>query len=605
MKITPKRLSKLVEASFAKFDVYRKGRVRFISQYTGRFYRNSTRYEDETSRASPLNLMYNAITTMVPNLVFRDPRVKAVTSVLAYREYADLLGIAVSDAAKRMRFRGELRLAVLDALFMAGFMKTGLAVGDKVVQYEGYDVNVGEPFAERVDPDDMILDPMARAWDEQAFIGNRWRADLDVLLETKFGDPDLLKTLSTDESFGGKVTRASDIGQSPKTSDEPRKYVDLVEVYLPAEGRIVTMPYQKNMSFDKFIRDTSYDGPAEGPYHMLGFASVPDNLLPLPPAGIWYDLHMLGNRIARKLARQADSNKRVLAYEDQAEEDVAQIADASDGETVRVSDINKIREIEFGGASDNSYSWMEWVKRNFSEQAGSLELLSGNGGGAPTATQAELLQANTSVRIGDMQNAVYDFTSSIFRSVAFYLHTDPLIELPLIRRVNGVEEQGIYNEDMRRGEWLDYNIEIEPFSMARPDPNLSLRRKLEFATNVIPAAAQAAQMLGPGFNVGAYLARIAREVGIEDADEWLNVPEMRVWVERRLAQSMESGDSGKATASQATPLVPPGFNPGQPNPRATGPSGGISPSTEQAMAQQESQAGAQSARSLALSAGGI
>jgi hypothetical protein len=601
MQLTPSRLSKLVEASFGKLESYRHNRIRFLSQYVGRFYRNTSRVDEDASKASPLNMMYSAVTTLVPNLVFNDPRARASTSVLAYREYAEVLSDALSEASKRMRFKDELRMAIVDAIFFAGFIKTGLAVGNKVVCIEGVDVNVGEPYAERVDPDDMILDPMARQWDEQAFIGHRYRADVDRLLEVGYGDPDLLNSLAEHVGSIGKTDRASDLSRSSKIgSDEPRRYVDLVEIWLPHEQRIVTMPYAKNMTFDRFIRDIEYDGPETGPYHMLGFASVPDNLIPLAPAGIWYDLHLLGNRIARKLARQAERNKRVLAYEDDAEEDVEQIADASDGETVRVSDLNKIKEVEYGGASEQSYAWMEWVKRNFSEQAGSLDLLSGSGSSAPTATQAQLLQANTSVRISDMQNAVYAFAAEVLHDVGFYLHTDPLIELPLIRRVQGVERQEIYSPEMRKGEWFDYNISIEPFSMARPDPNTSLRRKLEFATNVIPAAAQAAQMLGPGFNVAAYLTRIAREVGIDDADEWLNLPEMRRWLQIKLELSARTGDSGKALPTM--PLIPADvqFNPNQPNPSAYGPTGGISPPTEQAQAEQEAANDVQSARALAM-----
>lgn len=598
MQMTPQRLGKMVEASFGKFDPFRKNRIRFISQYVGRFYRTNGKTDDELGKASPINLLYTAVTTLLPNMVFNAPKVKADTSVLMYRDYADLLGDATSQALKKMRFDHELRMATLDAIFYAGFIKTGLAVGDKVIQIAGQDFNIGEVFAERVDPDDMILDPAARSWDEQAFIGNRFRADLDTLLEVGYGDADLLQKLadSQDITTGG-VNRTADIAkQRGLGSEEPRRFVDLVEIFLPAENRIVTLPFSKSMTFDRFISDIPYDGPKSGPYHMLGFAQVPDNLLPVAPAGIWYDLHILGNRIARKLARQADRNKRVLAYEEDAEEDVQQIADSGDGETVRVSDLNKIKEVEFGGASDQSYAWMAWVKQAFSEQAGSIELLAGTGPGAPTATQASMMQANTSVRVNDMQNAVYKFAAEVATDVAFYLHTDPLIEMPLVRRVNGVEQQGFYTPEMRQGDWFDYNISIVPFSMERADPNTAVRRRLEFATNVVPAAANAAILLGPGFNAAAFLTRIARDVGIDDADQWLNLPEMQQWIMMKAMASMSTGDPGKAGGGAGGPKQP-----NQPVPTATGPAGGMSPEQEMASMQQEpANEGQQSVRSMGI-----
>jgi hypothetical protein len=94
----------------------------------------------------------------------------------------------------------------------------------------------------------------------------------------------------------------------------------------------VHVPYQQGTGAE-FLRVARTTGRTSGPYHMLGFTPVSDNILPLPPRAIWYDLHTLGNRIARKLARQAERLKRVLAYEGKAAEDDAEIAEADDGET--------------------------------------------------------------------------------------------------------------------------------------------------------------------------------------------------------------------------------------------------------------------------------
>jgi hypothetical protein len=64
----------------------------------------------------------------------------------------------------------------------------------------------------------------------------------------------------------------------------------------------------------------------------------------------------------------------------------------------------------------------------------------------------------------------------------------------------GVTDPGVFTH-LRCGQESSSTIRspIEPFSMARPDPNTAVRRKIEFASSVIPAAAQAAMLLGPGF----------------------------------------------------------------------------------------------------------
>ena len=175
--------------------------------------------------------------------------------------------------------------------------------------------------------------------------------------------------------------------------------------------------------------------PPVAPYHMLGFAPVSNNILPVAPAGIWYDLHIFGNRIARKFARQSERLKRVLAYTPDAVEDAENIAEADDGETVRVADVNQLKEVTYGGAGNDAYNWIEWIKKNFGEQAGNSDLLQGTSTNAPTATQAEMLQANTSVRLSDMQGRVYDFTADVVGDLVFVLHTDPLIHFRWSRKL--------------------------------------------------------------------------------------------------------------------------------------------------------------------------
>lgn len=613
MQVDPEIIGKAVVASFGKFDHFRRARSRFMAQTVTRFYTRSRRGRSrEEDRASPLNMMHTAVTTMVPNLVFNEPRSKARTDILAYRDYSESLELATDSVIRRVNLRMTLRKAVYDSIYMAGFVKTGLAQSNEIVPFDGNDIDIGQPYAERIDPDDMIMDPWARDWDAQTFIGNRYRMDLEDLQASGLYDPDELEKLSK-QYQQTEIRRASELSGSEQNIEngEIRDFVDLCDVYLPREQLVVTLPYTKDGKADDFLRVAEYIGPDTGPYHMLGYTPVSDNIMPVAPAMVWYDLHVLGNRIARKLARQAERLKTVLAYQGEAEEDIEQIAEADDGETVRVQDVNMMKEVKYGGATPDAYTWMDWVKKNFSEQANSLDLLSGNGAQAPTATQSEMLQANTSVRLSDMQAQVYHFTAEIVRDIAYFLHTDPLIQLPLIKRQNGVDTQVTYTPEMRRGQFFDYTFSIEPYSMARPDPNTALRRKLEFATNVIPAAAQAAQMLGPGFVIGAFLKDIAKEVQIESADEWLRQPEIQQWIMLKAQMAATQGDPGKA--GQGSPFqpqamqggMPPGFNPGQPNPGQMGPNGGISPDTEQAQAQQETsgdmQAGQKpSARALAL-----
>jgi hypothetical protein len=387
------------------------------------------------------------------------------------------------------------------------------------------------------------------------------------------------------DGYANEASSLSDAKRVANKFDEVCEYVELVDLYIPSEQIIVTQPWVRGGTFDRFLNIAEYEGPETGPYHMLGYAFAGDNLLPIPPAGVWYDLHVMANKLARKIGRQADRMKRVLAFEGGAAEDVAEIVNANDGETVRVDNVDAIKELTYGGTSEEAYQHMEWLKAQFQEMAGHVDQLAGGTSDTPTLGQAEIQQSNSSVRLSDMQQMVYNFTGEVGRDLMFFLHTDPLIELPLVRRVQGVEQQVMYTPEMRQGEWLDYTIKCKAQSMARTDPQVKARRVLEFAQNVVPAAAQAFQLLGPAFNLERFLLRVAEEIGLDEVDDIINSPLLQQRMQQMMMRLPPDGNmarmaGGGAMPPAGPPALPGGGRPGQPNPGQMGPSGGMSPDQE-------------------------
>ena len=68
-KTFEKRLCRAVELGFQKMETGRRARYKFLGQYVGPFYSKTkgTAGSDER-RAAPLNLMYNAVTTLPGHL---------------------------------------------------------------------------------------------------------------------------------------------------------------------------------------------------------------------------------------------------------------------------------------------------------------------------------------------------------------------------------------------------------------------------------------------------------------------------------------------------------------------------------------------------------
>lgn len=597
MKTDPRTLSKFVQVSLDKVQHLHRARTQLMVGTAGRFFASKEVGED---KAAPLALLYQTVTSLVPNLVFNNPKFRVRSQLTDFRDYADMLGLAVDKTIEATNARDELRKIVTDSLFMAGFAKVGMADSGARITLPDGDYPLGQPMLMRVDPTDMILDTAARSWHEQSVYGNRFRVHRDRLQEHLPGvDEEVIKKLPRSGSTNRK--NPSDLlGDIPQGSGV-YDFVELAELYIPAENRLVTLPLGPDgkSATAEFLRDVEWYGPDSGPYRMLGYTWLGDTMLPVPPLGVLFDLQTMINRIARKIVRQSDRIKRVLAYEGEAFEDASRISEADDGEAVQVNNIDRIREIQYGGASDDTFNFVAWARNWFNDLGMNTDLLAGTSTGEPTATQAQLVQANSTVRLSDMQGQVHQFVSGIGSDIGWYLHHDPLIELPLIRRRSGREEQLIFSPSEREGDFYDYQFEVEPFSLARKDPNQKVRQMLNAATAVIPAAAQAAQILGPGFRADQFLNRIFREIGLEDMDEYFDGEAFQKWIQlQMMAQGQVDPGKAEGTDLPGALMQPPNmqdFNPAQPNPGAMGQTRPRDPQQQQAQeganqAQQEQRA---------------
>lgn len=558
-KITPQRLQRAIQHGFDRLQHFRRHRVSFMREYVGAF------YDREVGKALPLNMIHNAVSIIVPNLVANFPKNRVSSRYMIYRDYAEMLALGVDSLNKEIDLRATLRLAITDAIFGMGIIKTGLAVNGQTLELEDGRVNIGQPYADRVDLDDLTFDPMCRDLREAVFIGNKVRVPKAFLSESGLFDADTVEKIPTIGQDGkGGERRSSDLSMGKVNAYEANElveYVELVEAWLPDDKVIVTMP-AGDQTPDRFLRVVDYEGPDTGPYNFLGFAWVPNNPLPVAPCGIWYDLHVLANDIAAKMARQARRQKDVLLYGRSAVDDAMEIMESDDGDVIAVDDPQAVQSVSYGGTNEKGYDHLGFLKAEFSQMAGNIEQLGGVRSDAPTATQAEILQANGTVRLEDMRDLVYIFTAKVNRNLAWYLHTDPLIEMPLTKRLPGGEEIPLtLTPEVRRGEFFDFHFEIEPESMQRMDPNLRVKRMLEWATNVIPAAANAVAQFGPAFNVGKFISITGKALGLRELDELWNEPVFQMQMMEQLARAPQMADSKAMPASD-------GARPGQTNPMA-------------------------------------
>lgn len=579
-EVSPNKVQQAVIRGTKRLDNFRRARVRFIQQYTGTFYDR----DSATVGSNPINLIFNAIRVVVPTLVMAFPKHTVMTPYLQSREYANLLGLALDQQDLKLDVCNIYRRAIVDALFTLGILKTGLAQSDSVYVFDDdmgqNSLDNGTIYTDVVDFDDWTVDPDCKEhlFRDAAWMGDRLTVPRQMLLDSGLYRNDLIERLPrADRDCGAGMDRASDISMKQIDKSENASFMDSVEVYeiwVPSANAVVTVPAAKDVHFDDYLRVADYYGVKEGPYSFLCLTPpVPHNPLPVPSVGIWYDIHVLANRMAKKIVEQAERQKDIVTYKRSSVDDVEEVKNAGDGETVALDDIDGVKTLSFGGQQNSNENHLQSLENWFNQMAGNPAQVGGQNIEAHSATAANILQQNSGIGLEDMRDQVYKLAASEARKRAWFLHTDPMMKLPLIKRqpmqlpVPGAEwllapqmqdVQVILTPEARSGDFLDYTFTIEPESMGRVDSKMRLQQEMSFAQQILPAvmlAAQTAMTLGIPFDAQAFLLRMAKDAGITWMDEVLYSPQFQ----QQLLMQQLMGPQAAASKGQPS-------GGGQPNP---------------------------------------
>jgi hypothetical protein len=490
--VDPRDFHDLVHTGSRKLSSFRKARLQYIREYVGQHYDCGDGMQSVGRH--PLNLIYNAISAIVPNMVMSRPTHKVRTPYIDRRFYARLLGLGLEYLDERLDIDEVYRCALVDALFTLGVVKTGLADNGSVYTIDQYDpIGDGEIFTKTVDFDAWVVDPKSRAhmFEDARFMGDRIDVRKEDLLASGMYNNELVEKMPTiDELANRKQDEARTLwdsrgrGGGDAYADD---YVSIYELWIPHDNVIVSVPAYEGSVSREYLRVDDYYGPESGPYTLLALTQpVPGNPLPVPAVSIWFDLHILANEMAEKVIRQAMKQKNLLIYQAESADDAQEILDADDEEAVQVANPDQVKSIQLGGQAQSNEVHLSHLQVWFNEMAGNPNALQGIHMDADSATEASILANQATIRLEDQKNAVYKFAAAEGRKRAWYLHTDPMIKLPLTERVRippvyqqtpmgpqmvappMTQEIQVYlTPEARRGQFLDYTFTIEPESMAR------------------------------------------------------------------------------------------------------------------------------------------
>ena len=431
------------------------------------------------------------------------PRVMVTAFNPSLKSFANRFEIAVNNYSKTMGIEETLEGCVLDAFFSMGIAKVYLADSHMVQLDESTVVDPGKPWVKRVSFDDFCYDTKVKFWDEVRFIADSYRVPLRKVREDSLYDEKVTRGLQSDTRHAytgdGELTVAAiTTGHEGVDDDELEPMINLVDVYLPGDNKVAT--WALDIQGENWEgRDTDpltvqeWDGPDNpsplviGPYHMLGFGDAPDNTMPVSPAVNLSALCDLVNTLFRKLERQARRQKKYHIFQGSAEKDAERQKKVGDGEFVRVENAQAQAEVNVGGVDQGNLAFVEVAIDKLDRIGGNLPAMGGLGASADTVGQEKIISGQSSKREAKMQYRVVRFAKGILCDIGHLMFYDPVLEVPGEVTVPGTDitvDQS-WTPDMREGDYIHYNLDIEPYSMAYRSPGQRAQELMAYMQNIV------------------------------------------------------------------------------------------------------------------------
>jgi hypothetical protein len=505
------RLRKSIEWSTKELRVPRQMRVDAVRLFMGFHYS-----EDGSEKRAPVNMLALAVMIYVRLLAARAPRAMFSTRVTELKPTAANMELAINMIPEEIKLGATFQRMVLEALFSPwGVVKCGLHT---VGQALGHDV--GEPFVDNVTMDDHFIDMNARHMDQIDYEGNDYWLDYEDVMESNWADKKSLIGLQPDD-YTTRGTYGEDRAESTPGGESSETFADKLwvrDVWLPNESLLVSL----HIKTDKIFKVVEWDGPGRGPYYKLGFTDVPGNLLPLPPVGLWRDLHELGNSLFRKLGNQADGQKSVMIFPGGSNEGAENFKRAKDQDGITYPAGKKPDVISTTGIDQKTLAFFMQVQQLSSYVAGNLDSLGGLAPQTSTVGQDKLISDAAGAQLRGMSAATIDVARDVFKALAYYEWNDPLkrrtLEKP-IPESGGMTINVDFTRKSKKGKFDSYNLDIDVHSLQDDSPSLRLQKLMTFVERLVLPLAPLIQQVGGSIDVQAILQQAAKYADMPDASE--------------------------------------------------------------------------------------
>jgi hypothetical protein len=512
------KLHDMVLKSYVDLDHYRGNRTALLRKFVGEKYAADRGPE----QATVVNLMAQMVEAYGHRLAANNPRVTVETEFTAIKPFARRFGLALNRLIEDLDLQKTLQAIVVDALFQVGIAKIHNGRSDQMDFGEYGKVDPGKPCVQRISLDDFFYDTSARTWEESAFCGNFYRVRLANLVEDpNIDDAVKEKIKATREA---RVERegtdlASDIGQAGSQDETLYPMVELMDVWLPLDRVVVTLLRDDKTSAP--VRTVKWGGVKDGPYRMLAFVDVPDNVIPLSTMGQVAKLHDLYNHQWKKLADQAERQKQVNLFRGGLQEEADRVKGAVDGEWINCNDPNGFATWTHPGPDQGLIAFSINTLQMFDRSAGNLAAMAGLGPQADTLGQEQIIHAQQGAMEQKRQQTVLRFAAYVLRDLGFLLWNDQFTSMDNFYSLPGGQFKVPYSwrPGEREGQFDQYTFQVEPYSMMYSPPAAKVQTINELLVNVYGALLPLSVQAGGG--------PLDLQELLEIHAEYLNLPRLK------------------------------------------------------------------------------
>jgi len=409
----------------------------------------------DTTGVDPLvvNFVFADVKVMLPSLALRTPRIfvhptRATTIDPASGEPLQLVPggpdgapvpIPVVKAAqakellinwrwRELRLKQQIRRTLVDALLAPfGIVKLGYTVETEKVEAEsGIELESHElirknaPFAVRWSPLDFRVDPEARYPDlsDASIIWFGYKARVDDLRRNK--------RFHNTRTLTGSVALKTDYGAMTGTAKaeirgdaEDRLRVQVWEGWDKREGKRITLVDDHPVELEYVDWPLKHEGfPAETLY----FTEYPETLYAPPDLYQILDQQNAYNELSAIILNHVKRFLRKYIYQRGAftEKDLEQLKQPIDGLAVATdaTDVEKaIAPLKDAAVPADWWTSRVTFRDDHDRLSGMGDFIRGTAEKVDTATEANLIQSNLSVRVNDARDLVEDFAQRISRQL--------------------------------------------------------------------------------------------------------------------------------------------------------------------------------------------